>query len=96
MDSYRVEKRATMSILLPDEDAEIDPVPTIGGGHIPEPELDLLSNILKNFNDQFGNVDWADSDRVRKLIIEEIPARVAADEAYQNARKNSDKQNAHA
>ena len=94
MDSYRVEKRTMMSIILPDEDAEIDPVPTVGGGRIPEPELDLLSNILKNFNDIFGNVDWTDSDRVRKLIIEEIPARVAADEAYQNARQYSDKQNA--
>jgi type I restriction enzyme R subunit len=31
---------------------------------------------------------------VRKLITEEIPARVAADTAYQNARKHSDKQNA--
>nr|WP_297061419.1 hypothetical protein [Thermosynechococcus sp. M3746_W2019_013] len=32
--------------------------------------------------------------RSRQLITEEIPARMAADAAYQNARKNSDKQNA--
>ncbi len=51
-------------------------------------------NILKTFNDQFGNIPWTDADRVRKLITEEIPARVAADTAYQNAKKNSDKQNA--
>jgi type I restriction enzyme, R subunit len=56
--------------------------------------LDRLSNILKAFNDQFGNVAWTDSDRVRKLVTEEIPAKVAADKAYRNARKNSDKQNA--
>jgi type I restriction enzyme R subunit len=31
---------------------------------------------------------------VHKLITEEIPSRVAADAAYQNARRNSDKQNA--
>ena len=36
MDSYRVEKRAVQQIMLPDEDAEIDPVPTSGGGHLPE------------------------------------------------------------
>lgn len=94
MDSYRIEKRATQKILLPDEDAEIEPVPTTGGGHKPEPELDRLSNILKAFNDQFGNVPWTDADRVHRLITEEIPARVAADTAYQNARQNSDKQNA--
>ena len=29
-----------------------------------------------------------------RLITEEIPAKVAADTAYQNAKKNSDKQNA--
>jgi type I restriction enzyme R subunit len=94
MESYRVEKQASMRIALPDADAEIDPVPTAGGGHKPEPELDRLSNIIKAFNDQFGNIPWTDADRVRKLITEEIPARVAADSAYQNARKFSDKQNA--
>jgi type I site-specific restriction-modification system R (restriction) subunit len=94
MDSYRVEKQASMRIALPDADAEIEPVPTAGGGHKPEPELDRLSNIIKAFNDQFGNIPWSDADRVRRLITEEIPARVAADMAYQNAMKNSDRQNA--
>ena len=94
MDSYRVEKQAAVRIQLPDADAEIEPVPTYGGGRKPEPELDHLSNILKTFNDQFGNIQWTDADRVRKLITEEIPARVSADTAYQNAKKNSDRQNA--
>ena len=94
MDSYRVEKKAAMKIQLPDADAEIEPVPTAGGGYKPDPELDRLSNILKTFNDQFGNIPWTDSDRVHKLITEEIPAKVAADSAYQNARQHSDKQNA--
>ena len=31
---------------------------------------------------------------MHKLITEDIPSRVAADTAYQNAKKNSDKQNA--
>ncbi len=94
MDSYRVEKQAAVKIQLPDADAEIEPVPTTGGGHKPEPELDRLSNILKTFNDQFGNIPWTDADRVHKLITEDIPDRVAADTAYQNAKQNSDKQNA--
>jgi type I restriction enzyme, R subunit len=94
MDSYRVEKQAVMQIQLPDADAEIEPVPTAGGGGKPEPELDRLSNIIKTFNDQFGNIPWSDADRVHKLITEDIPNRVAADTAYQNAQKHSDKQNA--
>ena len=94
MDSYRVEKQAAAKILLADEDGEIEPVPATGGGHRPEPELDRLSNILKSFNDQFGNISWSDADRVRRLITEEIPTRVQADQAYQNAVRHSDKQNA--
>jgi type I restriction enzyme R subunit len=69
-------------------------VPTTGGGHQPEPELDRLSNIIKTFNDQFGNIPWDDSDRLIRRITEEVPAKVAADRAYRNAQKNSDKQNA--
>ncbi|GAB4247476.1 type I restriction endonuclease subunit R [Deferrisoma sp.] len=94
MESYRVEKQAAMKIALADQDAEIDPVPTSAGGHKPEPELDRLSNIVREFNERFGNIPWSDADRVRRLITEEIPARVAADPAYQNARKHSDRQNA--
>lgn len=94
MDSYRVEKQAAIKIQLPDENAELEPVPTSGGGHKPEPELDRLSNIIKAFNDQFGNIPWTDADRVHKLITEDIPQWVAADQAYQNARQHSDKQNA--
>ncbi len=94
LDSYRAEKQAMQKILLPDEDAEIDPVPTTGGGHVPEPEMDRLSNIVRMFNDLFGNIVWEDADRVRQLITETIPARVAADTAFRNAQQNSDKQNA--
>jgi type I restriction enzyme R subunit len=94
MDSYRVEKKAAVKIQLHDADAEIEPVPTSGGGYKPEPELDRLSNILKVFNDQFGNIPWADADRIETLITEGIPNRVAADRAYKNAKQNSDKQNA--
>ena len=76
MDSYRVEKQAAVRIQLPDADAEIGPVPATGGGRKPEPELDRLSNILKTFNDQFGNIEWGDEDRIRRLITQDIPARV--------------------
>ena len=94
MDSYRVEKQAAQRVQLSDQDAEIGPVPTDGGGHKAEPELDRLSNIIRSFNDLFGNITWADTDRIRRLIATEIPDKVAANAAYQNAKQNSDKQNA--
>jgi len=91
MDSYRAEVQQTMKLTLLDEDATIYPLPTSGGGRVAEPQLDYLSNIIKSFNDRFGNIDWEDSDRIRKVITEEIPTRVKADQAYQNAMKNSSK-----
>ncbi|MFD2608740.1 type I restriction endonuclease subunit R [Deinococcus taklimakanensis] len=94
MDSYRAEKQAVQKIQLADADAELDPVPVAGGGGAGDPELERLSNIVKAFNDQFGNIQWTDADRLHKLITEDIPGLVAADPAYQNALKNSDKQNA--
>ena len=94
MDSYRVEKRTMEKIVLPDEDSEIDPVPGDGGGRLPEPEMDYLSNILRQFNELVGDIQWEDADRVQRLIVETIPARVAADAAFQNARENSDRENA--
>jgi len=36
----------------------------------PFPELDLLSAILNNFNDLFGNIEWSDADNVRRQIAE--------------------------
>ena len=94
MDSYRVEKQAVQEVQLLDEDAEIDPTPTDGGGSRPEAELDLLSNIVRNFNDRWGNIEWKDSDKIERVLAEDLPAKVAADKAYQNAVANSDKQNA--
>ena len=94
MDSYRVEKRAIQKIILGDEDAEIEPVPGVGGGGKGEVEIDRLSVIIEQFNDLFGGVDWADADRVRQMITVDIPARVAEDTAFKNARQNSDRENA--
>ena len=94
MNSYRVEKRAMQKIVLPDEDAEVEGVPTSEGGGRGEPELDRLSNIINAFNDLFGDIEWEDRDRVHELITETIPGRVAKDTAFKNARENSDKENA--
>jgi type I restriction enzyme R subunit len=94
VESYRAEKREAMKIALADEDGEVEPIPVAGGGHVTDPELDRLSNILQTFNSQFGNINWTDADRVQRLITEEIPRKVAGDEAYQNAQRNDDPANA--
>ena len=93
LESYRNEARESMSIKLEDSDAEVAPVPAGKVGHIVEPEMDLLSVILSDFNDMFGNINWNDADNVRRQILE-IPAMVSRDKTYQDAMKYSDEQGA--
>lgn len=87
MDSYRVEKKAALKVLLPDEDAEIGPVPVSGGGRTSQPTLDRLSNTLKSFHEQFATLS-TDADRIVKRIQEDIVPKIAADEPYKNAKLN--------
>ena len=94
MDSYRIEKQALQKIALHDGDMEIDPVPTSAGGYQAIPEMDRLSNIVRQFNDLFGGIEWENRDHVEQLITHAIPQRIAANEAYRNARNHSDEENA--
>ncbi|NTV48115.1 MAG: type I restriction endonuclease subunit R [Geobacteraceae bacterium] len=94
MDSYRPEVKVTLSMGMDDADGEVEPAPQGGGGGGGDLDIDKLSNIIKTFNDLFGNIEWKDGDKIGKVIAEEIPQRVAQDTAYQNAAQHSDRQNA--
>src|SRR2546423_10374379 len=54
----------------------------------PEPELDRLSVILKTFNEHFGTL-FEDADRVAARIKDDIAPKVAADQGYQNTKRNT-------
>ena len=47
-----------------------------------------MSNILKTFNEQFGTL-FKDSDRIVRRITDDIAPKVAADQPYLNAKKNT-------
>ena len=95
MDSYRVEKQAAVKIELPDADAEIEPVPTTGGGHKPEPELDSALQHPQNLQRSVRQASRGPTPTGSAgLSPRRSRTKVAADTAYQNAQKNSDKQNA--
>ncbi len=93
LESYRLVAQETMSIKLEDEDAEIGAVPVKTDVGIPVPELDTLTNILATFHDIWGNCEWTDEDKIKKQV-EDLVATVGKDEAYQNAMRHSDAQNA--
>ena len=92
MDSYRMERKAAQSISLAEEDAEIYPVLPGAGGGTHEPEMDRLSNIIAEFNKTWGG-KFSDSKRVEE-VLSRMPGQVLEDQQYQNARKNSGRQNA--
>lgn len=93
LSSYRNEAQEAIAIKLEDADAEIAPVPAGKVGHIVDPEMDLLSKIIMDFNDMFGNITWNDADNVQRQILA-IPEMVSKDKKYQNAMRNSDEQEA--
>jgi type I restriction enzyme R subunit len=88
LDSYRIDKQCQRPLPLPDDDATLDPAPISGGGFKPEPELDPLSVIVTNFNEQYGT-SFNDEDRIRRLIRDEIAPQVAQDQRYRNAKANT-------
>ena len=93
LESYRAEAQQTMRIQLDNENGEVDPIPVGVNVGIDVPELDTLTQILKEFHDVFGNIDWTDEDRVKKQVAD-LPEIVSRDERYQNAIRYSDQQNA--
>ena len=56
MDSYRVEKQAARDIQLPDEDAEIEPASTSGGGQKPEAEM-AYQNAMANSDKENARIE---------------------------------------
>ena len=92
-DKYTIVKQEERSIQLEDVSSEVDAVPVGMGGNKPDPELDVLSAIVADFNEKFGNYEWRDKDEVFKQI-RELPVRIGKSVSFINAVRNSDQQTA--
>lgn len=90
-DKYRIVKEEERAIVLENEDTNVRPIPVGTGGGKPQPEIDALSSIVKDFNDTYGNIEWKNRDEVQRQI-EELPARIATSVDFANAVRNGDKQ----
>ncbi len=94
LESYRNEAREAISIKLEDADAEIAPASDGKLEYSTEPEMDVLSAIIAEFNNRwFRRADWKEPDNAYRQLWE-IPGMVSKDETYQNAMKYSGEQNA--
>ena len=91
LESYRLEKKNTIDIILEDEDGKVEGL-GIGAGKKSEVELDSLENIVSAFNDIFGDIEWQDKDNVARQI-KELPEMVMKNDKFKNALKNSDIEN---
>jgi type I restriction enzyme R subunit len=91
LESYRLEKKNEVDIVLENKDGGVASAQS-GVATKGEIEINPLDEIIKNFNDIFGDIDWEDKDNVARQI-RELPNIVAKDKRIQNAMKNSDKRN---
>lgn len=88
-DAYRLQKQEERNIRLQDVDSEIEPVPTSSFSVVMEEEIQYLSVIESEFNELFGNIDWQDSELVRKQV-EELTDRVKNNDDVRNAMLRND------
>lgn len=92
-DRYRLEKSEERAIQLQNIDTEILPVPTALNNQVVEPDMQHLSAIESQFNELFGNIDWADDEVVCQQVTE-IAERVSNDDTVRNSMLNSDDETA--
>lgn len=88
-DQYRIIKGEEQKIELENSDAEIEPTPVGTPKGKSEPNMAKLSEIL----DEFNGINWLDKEKAKQQL-EELPARLQADEAFVNAARNSDRETA--
>lgn len=90
-DKYRIVKEEERAIVLENKDTNVKPIPLGTGSGKPQPEMEALSSIVKDFNETYGNIEWKNRDEVQGQI-EELPARIATSIDFANAVRNGDNQ----
>lgn len=94
LDSYRLQKQGEFKITLQKGD-ELLPASEMGS-RAAEPEMELLSNIVKAFNDRFGT-QFTNEDKVRKMtaaLMQDVKEDKAAMENINASINKNDIQNA--
>ena len=94
MEIYRVSRQGMTNIALEEEDSEVTPLSIVESGQQRDLDFDSLENIIETFNQRFGDIEWEDSDKVRKILSEEIPNDLKANSDTIQTIQTSDQQNA--
>ncbi len=92
-DQYRAIKQEEAQFQMKNEDTEIAPVPVGTGGAAAKSDFDRLSNILEEFNSQYGGIEWQHPEEAIEQI-RLLPERLADNESFSNAVHHRDEQSA--
>lgn len=87
---YRVVKRSDESIKLENKNSEVAPIPvgqTTGGNT--EPDMSTLEQIVDDFNQVFGDVEWGDPDIVKNQI-RQVVSKLQENDAVRDSLLNND------
>lgn len=90
-DSYRIQLNDIKNIGL-GGDGILKPMTTDGSGGAGEVEIDVLSNIIQTFNDKFGNIDFGEDDKVKRLV-QNISDDIRTNSDFVKSTMNTDRQN---
>lgn len=90
-ESYRVQLDKTLDIAL-EGNGELKPSQADGTSRMPEPELEGIMEIIREFNERYGLEEWRDEDNIRGGIAQ-VQERMDHDEKLITIARNSDEQN---
>ncbi|MGQ2890348.1 type I restriction endonuclease subunit R [Campylobacter coli] len=90
-DSYRLQLDKTQDIVL-QGNGELKPSFADGSSKSVEAELEELSNIIKDFNNKYANIDFNESDKIAKILYD-IKDDIAKNERIRETFSKSDIQN---
>lgn len=90
METYKIEKKGEVNVLLENEEGLIDPMSGGGGKGTTEDEKDMLSKIIKEINERYGT-NFTDTDRV---ILNDLTRRLYKSEVLKGSVQNNSKDSA--
>jgi type I restriction enzyme R subunit len=93
LDSYRAEPRSAMDLALQDDETSLENLDPGDMGGRPDPEYDLLSSIVKSFNDLFSGQDFTDADRVAQHMTGPVMDALVGDSQLRQIAASTDEQN---
>lgn len=91
LDSYSVQLTKSADIIL-ESNGELMPSQADGTSKMPESELEELLKIIQEHNEKHGGIQWGESDKVARTLIQ-IKDDMLKDEEFKNNIYNADAQN---